>query len=381
MPNQANEGTNNYEWDLAGWQSAKHVLCIRLDSLGDVVMTTPAIRAIKEARPGRSITLITSQAGAEVARLIPQIDHSISYNSPWMKATAPRENSQTEYQIVELLRNKKFDAAVIFTVFSQSPLPAAFMCYLADVPLRLAYCRENPYQLLTHWVRDLEPNQYVRHEVRRQLDLVSTVGYKPRSEKLSLTIPPDSYQRIEHCLEDSGLDRRRPWMVIHPGASASSRRYPPDSFAEASRLLIERNGFQVVFSGSKDEESLVSSIQKNIGYPTVQITQPLPLVDFSALIATAPLLLSNNTGPVHIAAAVGTPVVDLYAMTNPQHQPWQVPNRVLSVDVPCKYCYRSTCPEGHHNCLRLIHPESVVAAVLELWEESVAVPWAGNKFN
>ena len=81
------------------------------------------------------------------------------------------------------------------------------------------------------------------------------------------------------------------------------------------------------------------------------------------------LLISNNTGPVHIAAAVGTPVVDLYALTNPQHTPWRVPNRVLFNDVPCKYCYRSICPMGHHACLRGVDADTVIDAALELWEE------------
>jgi ADP-heptose:LPS heptosyltransferase len=84
------------------------------------------------------------------------------------------------------------------------------------------------------------------------------------------------------------------------------------------------------------------------------------------LIARATLLISNNTGPVHVAAAVGTPVVDLYALTNPQHTPWGVRHRVLNHDVPCKYCYKSICPEGHHHCLRLVRPEQVVGAAIEL---------------
>ena len=84
----------------------------------------------------------------------------------------------------------------------------------------------------------------------------------------------------------------------------------------------------------------------------------------------APLLIANTTGPVHVAAAVGTPVVDLYALTNPQHTPWGVPGRVLNHDVPCKYCYKSVCPEGHHNCLTLVPPEAVVEAVWSLLAEA-----------
>ncbi|NJL21916.1 MAG: glycosyltransferase family 9 protein, partial [Leptolyngbyaceae cyanobacterium SM1_3_5] len=96
----------------------------------------------------------------------------------------------------------------------------------------------------------------------------------------------------------------------------------------------------------------------------------LNLPQLTALLEFAPLLISNNTGPVHIAAAVGTPVVDLYALTNPQHTPWGVPNRALFHDVPCRICYKSICPEGHHHCLRLVTPESVVAAAIDLLGET-----------
>jgi ADP-heptose:LPS heptosyltransferase len=92
--------------------------------------------------------------------------------------------------------------------------------------------------------------------------------------------------------------------------------------------------------------------------------------ELAAVIDAATLLVSNNTGPVHIAAATGTPVVVLYALTNPQHTPWKVPSRVLFHDVPCRNCYRSVCPEGHHNCLRLVTPEEVVSAATDLLKET-----------
>jgi ADP-heptose:LPS heptosyltransferase len=95
----------------------------------------------------------------------------------------------------------------------------------------------------------------------------------------------------------------------------------------------------------------------------------LNLAELAALIAEADLLISNNTGPAHIAAAVDTPVVDLYALTNPQHTPWQVRSRVLFHDVPCRNCYKSVCPAGHHDCLRKVAPETVAAAALELLQE------------
>jgi ADP-heptose:LPS heptosyltransferase len=104
--------------------------------------------------------------------------------------------------------------------------------------------------------------------------------------------------------------------------------------------------------------------------PSFSLVDQLNLAEMAALLALAPVLISNNTGPVHMAAALGTPTIDIYALTNPQHTPWAVPHRVLSHDVPCKYCYKSICPEGHHNCLRLITPAEVVSATLELFNET-----------
>jgi ADP-heptose:LPS heptosyltransferase len=96
----------------------------------------------------------------------------------------------------------------------------------------------------------------------------------------------------------------------------------------------------------------------------------LDLGELAALLSLAPLLISNNTGPVHMAAALGTPIVDLYALTNPQHTPWSAPHRVLSHDVPCKFCFKSVCPEEHHGCLRGIAPDEVVVAARELLDET-----------
>jgi ADP-heptose:LPS heptosyltransferase len=127
-----------------------------------------------------------------------------------------------------------------------------------------------------------------------------------------------------------------------------------------------------VLTGTPDEVPLVEGIRAEAGSTTVSLAGLLDLPLLAAVIARAPLLLTNNTGPAHIAAALGTPVVDLYALTNPQHTPWMVPARVLSHDVECRWCYSSVCPLGHHDCLRLVSPTSVVEAVLDLLRETSA---------
>jgi lipopolysaccharide heptosyltransferase II len=334
------------------WKDSEHVLCVRLDTLGDVLMTGPAIRALREARPGRRITLLTSPAGAAVAELMPEVDDTIVYQAPWMKGY----DRPPETAIVEELRTRGFDGAAVFTVFDQSPLPAALLCHQAGVPLRLAHCREKPYALLTDWVPEPEQGQPTRHEVRRQLDLVAAIGATTRDERLAVEIPAAARERVARLVASAGG-----WAVIHPGGTAPSRRYPIELWAQVCELLACEHGLELIVTGDEADRELAAALPR-----TRSVAGELSLAELAALLAEAPLLLAGNTGPVHLAAAVGTPVVDLYALTNPQHTPWMVDSKVLSHDVPCRWCYGSVCREGHHLCLRGVPPEQVVEAALAL---------------
>ena len=153
---------------------------------------------------------------------------------------------------------------------------------------------------------------------------------------------------------------------MSPGASAASRRYPPERFAEVGRVLAQRHGWRFLVTGTPQEQELAAAVVAGIGPSAVSLAGRLEVEDLSALLACAPLLISGNSAPVHLGAAVGTPVVDVYALTNPQHTPWGVLSRVLTNPVPCAGCRRSVCPEGHHACLLGIEPERVVEAALEL---------------
>jgi lipopolysaccharide heptosyltransferase II len=357
------------------WATARDLLCVRLDSIGDVLMTGPALRALRESGARPRITLLTSPQGALAAELMPEVDETIAYQAPWMKATPERSSSAPDREMIETLSTRGFDSAAIFTVYSQSPLPAALLCQLADIPLRLAHCRENPYQLLTHHLPEREPEELVRHEVQRQLDLVASVGAHTADDRLTLAVPDEERARASDRLDELGVDRARPWAVVHAGASAPSRRYPPESWAEVCRQLAGEAGVQLVLTGDATEAELVEHVQALAGLDKRSLAGRLDLTGLAALLEAAPLLLAGNTGPVHVAAAVATPVVDLYALTNPQHTPWGVPHRVLCHDVPCRWCYKSVCPEGHHRCLRGVAPGEVVDAALALLERHpAAVP-------
>lgn len=347
------------------WSSARRLLAIRLDNLGDVLMTTPALRALREAAPNRHITLLAAPGGAALAPFVPEIDAVLVIaGAPWMPNTPASPESVVA--TVDLLRHGKFDAAIIFTVYSQNPLPAALLCWLAGIPLVLAHCRENPYHLLSNWVPDPEPHEMIRHEVRRQLDLVGAVGATTRDERLSFRLRPEDERQAMAKLRQAGVDPGQRRVILHPGATAAARRYPPEHFAVLADLLADLPEFQLVFTGDESESGLIDAIRARVQRPLVSLAGALGLGELAAVIGGAALLIANNTGPVHIAAALATPVVDIYALTNPQHAPWRVLNRVLYHDVPCRFCYRSSCPQGHHNCLRLLAPERVARAAREL---------------
>ena len=349
----------------AGWDDVRSIVCVRLDNMGDVLMSTPAFRALKALPGSPAITLLTSSAASGVAPFIPEVDNVIEYDAAWVKNGS--EGNHGDRKIIEKLAQSRFEAAVIFTVYSQSALPAATMCHLAGIPLVLAHNRENPYRLLTHWVRESEPENGSRHEVQRQLDLVASVGAYTPNLTMSFRTRAADCEAMRACLHEKGIDAQGGWIVVHCGASAPSRRYGMRPFATVIMALRAR-GYTVVLTGSASERDLVDQIIElcGPGRGLVNASGCLGLGEFACLIEHAGLLVSNNTGPVHIASALGKPVVDIYALTNPQHTPWQTPHRVLYHDVPCRNCYRSICPMGHHACLSKLSPDEVIDAAIEL---------------
>lgn len=360
------------------WRGVRRVLAVRLDNIGDVLMTTPALAAIKQSVPDAELSLLASSAGTVIAGCVPQVDHVITFDAPWVKPpveTVADDLGVAEARLVDRLAALRFDAAVIFTVCTQSALPAAMLCRLAGIPLRLAHCRENPYGLLSDWVPDGEVvASGMRHEVERQLALVGAVGWHTDDDRLRLRLDAAAWRRTQQRLQGAGLAAGAPYFVVHVGATATSRRYPADRFGLAARRIADDGGGLAVFTGDHGERMLVEEARAAMGGGSISLVGELPIAELATLIAGARLLVANNTGPMHIAAATQTPVVALYALTNPQHTPWKVASRVLSHDVPCRNCLKSVCPEGHHDCLRRIVPMQVgdAAASLMGWPLAAA---------
>ena len=313
------------------WQGCKNILCIRPDNMGDVIMTVPAIRALKNTF-GARITLLTSTMAKGVLNHIKEIDDAIIYDVPWVKSVE-NTNPESFNEVVALIKQKEFDAAVIFTVYSQNPLPTAMMAYLAGIPRILAYCRENPYNLLTNWVPDKEPYDVIKHQVRRDLDLVAAVGAQTNDEALHLDVHDSLWLSVQDKLQSVGLNINKRWILLHAGVSEHKREYPVPLWAEAGKKLVE-DGYQLLLTGSAQERSVTDDLTTMIGACSFSAGGLFTIDEFICLVKNSPLLLSVNTGTIHIAAAVSTPVIVLYAQTNPQHTPWGIPHKVLEFPVP-----------------------------------------------
>lgn len=360
------------------WRAARRILAVRLDNLGDVLVTTPALHAVKASLPEAALTLLAGPVGAQVGRLNPDVDDVIEYAAPWMDPwhRLPQDSAR-EQQMIAAIRARAFDAAIIFTSYHQSPLPAAYLCYLADIPLRLAASIDGPGSLLT--TRHKHPARML-HEVERGLDLVGAVGLHTDERDLVLRVPPAATRRIERRLARMGIDREGPLVVVHPGCSMPARTYPWELYVEVVALLVERLGARVLLTGAADERELIARIVAALPGDARPRVHPcagtLAFAELCAAIAAADLTITNNTGPMHIAAALKTPVVALFALTNPPEQwgPWRVPHRQLYHEVACRICYSRVCPYGHE-CLRLVSPALVVDAAAELLAEvGMALP-------
>src|SRR5438132_2276698 len=237
------------------WSQVKRILAIRLDNLGDVLVTTPALHAIKTSLPGAAVTLLASPVGAQVARLNPDLDDVIVYQAPWMDPWHKLpQDSQREQQMIATIRERRFDGAIIFTSFRQSPLPAAYLCYLADIPLRVAASIDGPGSLLT--TRHRHPERMM-HEVERGLDLVGAIGLTTHEHDLVLKVSDTARAFAFDLLTTLKVDQWRPLVVVHPGCTMPARTYPREMYSQVIDLLVECLGATVVLTGADDERALL----------------------------------------------------------------------------------------------------------------------------
>lgn len=325
------------------------VLAVRLDSAGDVLLTGPAIRAL--AHRFDRVELLASPAGRAAAELLPAVDDVIVFDPPWSGYKPAPVDSQAIGSIVRRLSRRAFDRAVIFTSFHQCPLPMALLARLAGIGWTGATSEDYPGSLLDHRHR-----RDGGHEVDAALDLARAAGGE--------LAPGDTGGlRLRQPLPDVGpLVPGQSYVVLHPSASVPARGLLPDHARAIARQLLD-SGWAVIMTGTADEADVVAEAAPA---GAVNLAGRTSLAELAAVIERAACVVVGNTGPAHIAAAVGTPVVSLFAPVVPAERwaPYQVPSVLLGDQTaPCRDTRARECPIAGHPCITDVRPETVVDAV------------------
>ncbi len=333
-------------------------LVARLDSDGDVLLAGPAVRAV--AAGSEHVSLLVAPSGEQAARLLPGVDEVITWTCPWTGFTPPPFDSADVLALVERLRAGRFDVAVLLTSDHQSPLPLALLLRLAGVPRVVASSHDYPGSLL-----DVRHPPGGPHEVERNLSLAAAAGFAPVADDAGLlALRPDLPPRPRE-LAGSGQ-----YVVLHPTASVPARSLTTDHAAQLAHAL-RAAGHTVVLTGTDVDRPLADAL----GDTAVSLVGRTTFAELAAVLAGAACAVAVNTGPAHLSAAVGTPVVSLYAPVVPVDawRPWGVPTVVLGDQTaPCAGTRARTCPLAGHPCLGVITPVDVVAAVHQLRREVAA---------
>ncbi len=333
-----------------------HVLVARLDNDGDVLLSGPAVRAVA-AGAGR-VTMLCGPRGAGAAALLPGVDDIVVHRAPWIDPDAPPVSREATLALVECLVELGVDQAFVLTSFHQSALPTALLLRLAGVRTVAAISEDYPGSLLD--VRHHRDDEL--HEVEQALALVATLGYR---------LPAGDDGRL--AVERGGRAWVSPegwsdYVVVHPGASAPARAWEPEHNAVLVDALVAE-GRRVVVTGSREERRLTCRVAGPPRPEVVDLGGRTDLPELAELLAGADVVVVGNTGPAHLAAAVATPVVSLFAPTVPARwwRPWGVPHALLGrQEIGCAGCRARHCPVPGHPCLSSVGVGEVLAAVRRL---------------
>jgi ADP-heptose:LPS heptosyltransferase len=328
------------------------VLVARMDNLGDVLLAGPCVRAV--AAGADRVVLLTGPRGRAAGELLPGVDEVLTWCAPWIDPEPPPVTEEDIDGLVRQLRGLSLDAALVLTSFHQSPLPLALVLRMAGVPWIGAISEDYPGSLLDlrHHVPGDPP------EPVRMLSLAQEAGFSlPPEDNGGLAIreplPP-----VDHLLEYEG------YVVVHPAASVPARQ-PSAARSAAIVRALQAAGRRVVVTGSPSERALT----REVAGDALDLGGRTSLPELAAVLAGADVVVAPNTGTAHLAAAVGTPVVSLFAPVVPASRwaPYGVPTAVLGDQhAACRDSRARICPVPGHPCLDGVPSEDVVEAVERL---------------
>ncbi|MEV7649660.1 glycosyltransferase family 9 protein [Arthrobacter sp. NPDC089319] len=336
------------------------VLVARLDSAGDVLLAGPAVRAVAAGNGGgpTDVMMLCGPQGKAAAELLPGVAEVFSWASPWIVDPAPPATQDHVAVLADWVRKARISEAIILTSFHQSPLPLALLLRLAGVGQITGASVDYAGSLLDRRLRPGEDFPEDQPEAERALGIAAAAGYRlPAGDdgRLQLRDIPDT-----SCLTGDG-----PYIAVHPGAAVPARAWPPLHHAAAVELLIGA-GYRVVVTGGPQEQELTATV----AVPgALDLGGRTDLRSLAGVLSGASAVVTGNTGPAHLAAAVGTPVVSLFAPVVPaiRWAPYKVPLELLGEQhAPCRLSRARMCPVPGHPCLSNVAPEEVLEAVQRL---------------
>lgn len=339
------------------------VLVARLDGVGDVLLAGPAVRAVAFGRrqdggSPNDVLMLCGPDGAQAAALLPDVAEVFNWSCPWIVKPAGKVEKGHLEALTSFVRNSRVDEAVILTSFHQSPLPLALLLRVAGVASIAGASTDYAGSLMDVRLRPGEDFSEDQPEAERGLGIAEAAGFR---------LPPgdDGRLRIQDYPDVRPLVGEEPYVVVHPGASAPSRAWPPLHHAAAVELL-EGAGHRVVVTGGKGETRLTATVA---GPAALDLGGRTDLKTLAGVLAGAEALITGNTGPAHLAAAVGTPVACLFSPVVPpvRWAPYGVPLEILGdQNAPCRLSRATECPVPGHPCLSSVAPEQLLAAVERL---------------
>ena len=337
----------------------KNILVVRTDRVGDVVLTTPAIAALRSAFPAARISILVAPETRDIVDGNPNLNEVLIDDRKGAHKGAPGF-----FALVSSLRQKKFDLAVIFHTKKRTNL----LCSFAGIPARLGYKNDKFGFLLTLPIEDTRA-QGSKHEAEYCLDVLKAIGVSPLPLKLDMPVKPEWEAKTADVLKKSGILESDTLVAVHPGASCISKRWAPERFAAVIDSLVSAS-VKVVLIGGAETLKIAEEIRYSVKNPILDLTGKTTIGELAALLKHCHLLISNDSGPVHVAVAVGTPVVSIFGrnqkgLSPARWKPLGAKDIVLHEEVGCVICLAHNC-DIDFKCLKAVTIPQVLEAAKTL---------------
>jgi len=326
-----------------------NILIIKLRYIGDVLLATPTVRAIKAARPDVRVTMMVNRGTEDVLSGNPDLDEIMVLNKGSLAA---------QWRFIAGLRRRRFDTVIDLTDGDRS----AFLSWISGAPVRIGFNDEHRWR--GRWYTQVvQPVPAVRHRIDRDLESLKFLNIEAGSKVPQLWLTREDENSADQLLDQLGVQRSQSIVMLQPGARYWFKAWPSERFAELADRLMSQYGCQVLIGGSDQDIDLAQQIQQMAKSSPIIMTGRATSKQFAAIAKRSALFIGSDSGAMHIASAVGTPVVALFGPSSPREWgPRGGPVEVLYKDLDCRSCFHPTCTRGEENCMRLIAVDEVMSA-------------------